>query len=139
MPEQFISSRLGELLHRPDSLPEPSLLTRLRWRAENLKPARVRLFLETATARARRGWAPRDTWSLDGYLCRTLGAMLDHLAEHTHGWPQGPDFPEFADWQKALRTQAAALLAYEADDEPTIAPAQNAIHWVADNLPALWD
>jgi len=65
--------------------------------------------------------------------------MLDHLAEHTHGWPQGPDFPEFTDWQDTLRNQAAALLAYEADDEPTIVPAQNALHWVADNLPALWD
>jgi hypothetical protein len=35
-------------------------------------------------------------------------AMLNHLAEHTHGWPQGPDYPD-------------------------------ALHWVAENLPALWD
>lgn len=139
MPEQFTTGSLDELLHHLDSLPEPSLLTRLRWKAEHLKPARVRLFVDTAIARARHGWAPRDTWSLDGHLCRTLGAMLNHLAEHTHGWPQGPDFPEFTDWQSALRTQAAALRTYEADDEPTIVPAQDALRWVAENLPALWD
>lgn len=65
--------------------------------------------------------------------------MRVHLAEHIHGWPQGPDFPGFTDWQDALRAQAAALRAYEADDERTIAPAQNSLHWVAKNLPALWD
>lgn len=139
MPDQFTTGSLDELLRHLDSLPEPSLLTRIRWRAEHLKPARVRLLVETAIARVHHGWAPRDTWSLDSHLCRTLGAMLDHLAEHTHGWPQGPDFPEFTDWQDALRAQAAALRAYEADDERTIAPAQNSLHWVAENLPALWD
>lgn len=84
--------------------------------------------------RVRCGWAPRDTWSLDGHLGRVLGGMLDHLAEHTHGWPQGPDLPELTDWHDALRLQAIALLAYE----DTIAPAQGALHRVADNLPALW-
>lgn len=139
MPDQFITGSLDELRRRLESLPEASPLTQLRWKAEHLKPARVRLLIETAIARARHGWAPPDTWSLDGHLCRILGGMLDHLAEHTHGWPQGPDFPQFTDWQDALRARAAALQAYEADDEPTIAPAQNALHWVADNLPALWD
>lgn len=139
MPEQFICGSLDELRSHLENLPPPSLLTRFRWRVEPLKPARVRLSIETAIGRVLRGWAPRDTWSLDGHLCRVLGAMLDHLAEHTHGWPQGPDFPEFTDWQDALRARAAALLAYEADDLPTIAPAQAALRWVADNLPALWD
>ena len=139
MPEQFIYGSFDELRRHLENFPGPSLLTRIRWKAEHLKPARVRLSVETAIARARRGWAPRDTWSLDGYLCRILGAMLDHLAEHTHGWPQGPDFVEFTDWQDALRSRADALLAYEADDEDTIAPAQDALRWVADNLPALWD
>ena len=139
MPEQFIPGRSDGLRQHLENFPEPSLLTRIRWKAEHFKPARVRLLLETAFARARRGWAPQDTWSLDGHLCRTPGAMLDHLAEHTHGWPQGREYPEFADWQDALRIRAVALLAYEADDELTIAPAQDALHWVADNLPALWD
>lgn len=139
MPEQFISGSFDELPLHLEDLPAPSLLTKVRAKAEGLKPARPRLSVETAISRVRHGWAPPDTWSLDGHLCRTLGAMLDHLAEHTHDWPQGHDFPEFADWQGALRSKAAALRAYEADDEPTIAPAQDALHWVANNLPALWD
>lgn len=95
MPEQFICGSLDELRSHLENLPPPSLLTRFRWRVEPLKPARVRLSIETAIGRVLRGWAPRDTWSLDGHLCRVLGAMLDHLAEHTQGWPQSPDFAEF--------------------------------------------
>lgn len=38
--------------------------------------------------RARYGWAPRDTWNLDGYLNRTFAGTLDHLAEHGMGCPQ---------------------------------------------------
>lgn len=118
-----------------ESLPRPSLLYRVRRIAIGLRPARARLALTSALCRVRHGWAPRDTWSLDGHLCRTLGAMLGHLAEHTHSWPQGTYFPEFTDWQEALRPQAAALLAYDADHEDTVPPAQEALHWVANKPP----
>lgn len=138
MPEHFTPVNLDELRRHLESLPGPSLLTRIRSKADSLKPARCRLALTSAFSRMRRGWAPRDTWSLDGHLCRTLGAMLAHLAEHTHSWPPGRDYPEFTDWQDALRARAGALLAYDADDEHTVAPAQEALHWVADNLPDLW-
>ena len=37
--------------------------------------------------RARYGWAPRDTWSLDGYLNQTLAGSLEYLSEHTDGCP----------------------------------------------------
>lgn len=37
--------------------------------------------------RARYGWAPRDTWSLDCYLNRVLAGSLAHLAEHSNGAP----------------------------------------------------
>jgi hypothetical protein len=39
--------------------------------------------------RARYGWAPKDTWSLDDYLNGVLAGSLAHLAEHTHGTPCG--------------------------------------------------
>ena len=37
--------------------------------------------------RARYGWAPRDTWSLDSHLNHVLAGTLDYLADHTHGCP----------------------------------------------------
>jgi len=37
--------------------------------------------------RARYGWAPRDTWSLDSYLNQVLAGTLAHLAKHSSGYP----------------------------------------------------
>lgn len=39
--------------------------------------------------RARYGWAPRDTWSLDSYLDGVLAGALAHLADHKYGTPNG--------------------------------------------------
>lgn len=39
--------------------------------------------------RARYGWAPRDTWNLNNYLNDVLAGSLKHLAEKTHGTPNG--------------------------------------------------
>ncbi|HET7385584.1 MAG TPA: hypothetical protein VFJ19_02860 [Nocardioidaceae bacterium] len=121
-----------------DRVPPPSAVTKLLMARERLELGPVVLAVETAIARTRRGWAPRDVWSLDHHLCAMTGAMLAHLAEETHGWPEGPEFPEFQDWH-ALRTHAAALLAYDTDDESAKANASEAFRWVADNLTALWD
>jgi hypothetical protein len=122
-----------------DRVAPTSRITRVLMGLQRLELGPVILAVETATARVRRGWAPRDVWSLDHHLCATTGAMLAHLADNTHGWPGGPEFPEFEDWQRALRAQAAALLAYDTDDEAAMANAAEALRWVADNLTALWD
>lgn len=116
-----------------------SRIARVLMRLQRLQVGPMVLGVETALARVRQGWAPRDVWSLDHHLCSTTGAMLAHLAEETHGWPEGPDFPTFEDWQNALDTRAAALLAYDTDNELAMARAAEALHWVADNLTALWD
>lgn len=64
--------------------------------------------------RARYGWAPRDTWSLNTYLNNTFAGTLHHLAEHTHSCPH-----EYCDetapdnhchrWESTLRRWAAAF------------------------------
>jgi len=125
--------------------------------------------VRATTQRAGRGWADRDTWGLDGYLCTTLAGALNHMAEVAHGWPGNDAYPEFEDWTAALRKAAAGLngwanhddspaadaaaAAFEvgdaeftvasdansADDTTRLAAAQDALHWVADNLPHLWD
>lgn len=93
----------------------------------------------TAVARVRRGWAPSDTWNLDRHLCRTLGEMLDYLAEHHCGWPQSDEFPAYADWAAALRGTSGMLLAYDPEDPDSVTNAQRALAWVADHLRDLWD
>lgn len=55
---------------------------RVRWRT----PRWCR-DLYTYWHRARYGWAPRDTWSLDGHLNDVLAGTLEYLADHTHGCP----------------------------------------------------
>lgn len=127
-------------------LPTPVLdgwLQRLRRVSATTAVTRV----ETAWARARRGWAPADTWSMDVHLCDIVAGMLLHLADNAHGWPGSPEFETPQEWDTALRSTAVALGAYadahdtgdDADDETVLAEAKQAMHWVAENLPSLWD
>lgn len=90
-------------------------------------------------SRLRRGWSPRDVWSVDAALCRLLGEMLAQLAAVSHGWPKSEDYPTYESWTSALNSKSADLLAYDPDDEASYAAAQAAMHWVADHLGALWD
>jgi hypothetical protein len=96
--------------------------------------------------RRRMGWDARALWALDTHLAGTLSQQLAHFADTAHGWPSGPEFPEFTDWQDALYTQAAALAAYarrdelsEEDEASAVRAGQGAMRWVADHLPSLWD
>lgn len=60
--------------------------------------------------RARYGWAPTDTWSLDHYLATVMAGTLRHLADTTSGAPCGyPDLnatidddptPDFDAWKR---------------------------------------
>lgn len=101
-----------------------------------------------AWQRLTRGWDDRSLWSLDWYLCRTLGAQLTELAEISHGWPGNDEFPEFEDWQEALRHHGAVLTAAavndgtaddDHDEEALREAAQQSMRWVADHLNNLWD
>lgn len=120
-------------------------------------PGRVRL----AYQRVHRGWDISALWGLDHHLSKTLGEQLVEMAEIAHGCPgnYGPydctpenpnhqqDFEKaFAAWTSDLRKHGEALQAYarywEYDldrRDDLYAPAQEALHWVAENLGALWD
>jgi len=111
---------------------------------------RARRTVLALVQRARRGWADQDTWSLDGYLCRSTAGALRHLADHAHGWPGTDTYPQPEVWQSALHKAAAAMDAWErhetavgedeqAEEERVYAEAQDAFRWVADNLGHLWD
>lgn len=58
--------------------------------------------------RGRRGWADQDTWGLDNYLDSWLPDAIDHLNEHTHGYP-----PELTPekWSEILKTIAEGFRA----------------------------
>lgn len=116
--------------------------------------------VQFAWQRVSRGWDDSATWSLDVYLAKSLSQQLNHLADTSHGWPGGPDspYPEFEDWQFALRENALKLRRYadgkfnvpDLDFKGTDADlgalleeqycgAQEAMRWVADNFGSLWD
>ena len=56
--------------------------------------------------RVTRGFADCDTWNLDMHLLNHMSDTIRYLADHSHGWPQSKEFPEFEDWQKYLREMA---------------------------------
>ncbi len=108
---------------------------------------------KNAWERARQGWAETDVISLDVVLCRTLGAQLEYMAEHSHGWPQSKKYPKFKDWTAALRHHGQALSAYAVGDQlPDGATgkemleeqdrlreeAGKSLKWVSKNLGSLW-
>lgn len=64
--------------------------------------------------RARYGWAPRDTWSLDNHLNHVLAGTLGHLADHTHGcsfqyFDESATDNECHKWELTLRQWANAF------------------------------
>jgi len=103
LPDELIPGGFDGLRHHLERLPVPSLLTRIRWKASASSPrvsgssSRLRSH-ESATAGRRATLDPPDS----------VGAMLGHLPDQTHGWPQGSDFPEVIDWQDALRSGGCA-------------------------------
>lgn len=101
--------------------------------------SRVAAAVRDGYSRLRRGWSPRDVWSVDAALCRLLGEMLAQLAAVSHGWPGSAEYPTYDSWTFELNSKSADLLAYDPDDAASYASAQTALHWVADHLGALWD
>jgi len=102
---------------------------------------------EWAWQRLTRGWDDTALWSLDSYWARTMSAQLLAMAEVTHGWPQGEEFPEYEDWVTALRENAELLAAYgtmfdlaSIDEEAAaVEGGQKAMRWIAEHFPSLWD
>lgn len=112
-------------------------------------PRNLRNTIYLAHQRLSQGWDQTSVWSLDTHLTKILGAQLTYMAEIAHGWHPSPEHPTFEDWTNQLHQHGAALSHYavnfhdyrdtDRDDKATLANAQAALHWVADNLPALWD
>ena len=118
--------------------------------------------------RIRNGFNPRDCWNLDMVLCYWLAQRLDHFARTTHSYPEtfyrldgrlygnplsdgvtvGP-YDEDAHvllWRSEVEAAAEALREYAAkafdldgDNELLTVEAQQAMHFVANNLGRLWD
>ena len=62
--------------------------------------------LRGAWYRITRGIAPVDLWNFDTHLENLIPYGLRWLAEHSHGWPQSEEFPEYEDWENYLRKLA---------------------------------
>jgi hypothetical protein len=109
-----------------------------------------------AYQRVVRGWDDRAEWDIAHTLPYTLGSQLVSMSECAHGVPCDyivADIPDsvfderFVAWKAVLRKHGEALLAFHNTDDLTdkaawdaaYAPAQEALHWVADNLATIWD
>ena len=93
----------------------------------------------------------KDCIDLDMSLCEWLGERLIFLSCHTNSYPHkyAGHEDDFAseEYLNDLAVHGMALLTYTDryaienldDEQAVIAKAQDALRWVADNLPALWD
>lgn len=54
-------------------------------------------------------WDWISLWNMDSFLGTLVPNMLEELAERSCGWPEGPDWPTFEDWQKELRVLAKLM------------------------------
>lgn len=125
---------------------------RRRWKALLRAPRRTEREILFFWQRTTRGWDDRSVWSMDHDLSKRLGAQLIYLGDIAHGFPGAPPYDGdtgFALWQADLRKAGAALTVYSQVDsldlghqywnDSILVPAQEALRWIADNLPALWD
>lgn len=102
-----------------------------RWAAERwLERARVWF------QRGSRGYTDNEVWMIDVFLCQRLGSMLALHADGARNYPADKTYDE---WIGELRSAADGLLAFDPDDADCVRGAQDALHWVADNLTRLWD
>lgn len=97
--------------------------------------------------RSRRGWSDDDVWGLRWHLCESLGTALLHLASNGVSYPGRGEYNDPEAWRRDLRAHGTALRSHagsgndpaEEDVEARLAAAQEALHWVADNLGDLYD
>lgn len=69
----------------------------------------------SAAHRARHGWAARDTWGLDSYLCQLIGEAVAHLRDTTHGFPDSPDLHNMPQMVRSVSLSSVDLAE---DEEP---------------------
>lgn len=110
------------------------------WARRTVHARPIVMFLQ----RGRRGWSDEDLWGFDHHLAEVIASGLRALADRTHGWPQGEDFPEFEDFQRFLRGIADDLDAWRAEEFSTRSDeyyraAQQALHRLADHWGSYWD
>jgi hypothetical protein len=95
--------------------------------------------------RGRRGWAPRDAWNVDTYMCRVGAEMLTHLRDNGIGYPAGSSMEKY---QEQLTRIIEPLAAWGDDshydlfgDEEAEAyhEAQKAWRRFGEMLGGLWD
>jgi hypothetical protein len=88
------------------------------WRFAALRRPGWAADIYTYWHRARYGWAPKDTWSLDHYLNGVLAGSLVHLADHSYGTPAGyptlelteaTDATDHVKWEADLKRWARAF------------------------------
>lgn len=75
--------------------------------------------------RVTRGWADRDTWSLDYHIAQVLSESIVHLKETTHGYPAGlvpegtTEEEAVAKWNEILTTMCDGFaIVQKMDDVP---------------------
>jgi len=78
-----------------------------------------------ASQRLFRGWDDRATYDLGIFLCSQIADQLDHLAETSHGWPSGEEYPTYDEWTKTLREKASNLRRFKG----TIQSEEAFSHW----------
>jgi hypothetical protein len=105
----------------------------------------IRHEVRCAYQRVVRGWDVTAIWNTDGWLTKLLGEVLVASSKELHGYPDEMD-PEL--WKDSYRMAGEALLTYADNDwlsmsdeeyQAITEKAQEALHWVANNLPHLWD
>ncbi len=141
------------------------------WLKSNIQRYTTGLFrsFKTFYLRARYGWAPRDTWSLDAYLSGVLAGSLYHLADNKHGapacYPKNRDGIEcackdmsecqtdFAQWEADLKRWAKVFHDYQDEgslhkmgapemflaEQERMKAVQQALKEMAPYWGALWD
>jgi hypothetical protein len=117
-------------------------LRRIRswYRAHPMRP-------KWAWHRARHGWSPRDTWSLDDYLCRVIAGSIKHLRDNGISYPAGTSMDRWVNqltriiepietWGNRWQWECTVD---QAEDERRYHEAQKAFRRLGEVLASLWD
>jgi hypothetical protein len=107
-----------------------------------LRPRYIINHVVWARQRMRRGWADSDCWSIDSHVCRMLGGMLAHLADHNMAYPGQPPFDTPEKWEAHLRDLSKRMLAWDNEtfrEQAAFQVTQDALKEFADRLGWYWD
>lgn len=134
------------------------LIRYYRIKSRVLRPFRA---IKWATQRLRRGWSDDDLIDFDGFLTGQLADQLSRFADRLNSHPS-QRYGTFEEYEADMRKQVKALRRYSNMGNELTAvtkplnsaeriaeysrlsieitkDGQDALRWVADNLPSLWD